>query len=72
MLSFEIDKLKNVIQIYCDDGGLDSLISELKRLRTDENVGHIHLRAPSADGSILNDQNPWGADAVGEVIVTRG
>jgi hypothetical protein len=71
MLSFQIVDSGKAIQVFCDDGGLDMLISKLKNMK-DKNIGHIHLCAPSAGGDVLNDKTPWGDDAVAEVIVTTG
>jgi hypothetical protein len=52
MLTFEVAQPMNDkgIQIYCNEAGLDQLISALQKVR---DVGHIHLRAPSQAGMIL-------------------
>ena len=72
MLSFEIKNEREAIMIYCDSNGLDELIDTLIRLRSSTESGHIHMRAPSAGGKMLNDKNLWGDDAIGEVIVSLG
>lgn len=71
MLSFQIADAGKVIQVFCDDDGLDLLISKLVNMK-DKNLGHIHLRTPSAGGDVLNDKTPWGDDAVTEVIISTG
>jgi hypothetical protein len=48
-----------------------ALILELQRLQEDD-IGHVHLRAPSAGGKLLSDKTPWGKLAVGEVIISLG
>lgn len=70
MLSFQVTKTGDTVTIYCDSNGLDELINTLIRLKSDPDLGHIHLRAPSSGGETLNDQNPWGEEAIGEVIVS--
>ena len=69
MLSFQITDSGKSIQIDCDDDGLERLISALDNMKG-EKGGHVHLRALSAGGNTLSDSTPWGADAVGEVIIT--
>jgi hypothetical protein len=71
MLSFEITNSGKAIQIDCDREGLQALISVLEEFKTKE-VGHVHLRAPSAGGRSLSDKTPWGKEAVGEVIISLG
>ncbi len=69
MLSFQIIDSGKAIQVYCDDDGLDALISKLIDMKN-KNIGHVHLRSPSAGGDVLNDKNPFGDDAVAEVIIS--
>jgi hypothetical protein len=71
MLSFEIVQsgTANAIQIYCDDDGLNVLIRGLERVRQH---GHLHLRSPSNGGRELNEDTPFGREAIREVIVTKG
>ena len=69
MLSFQIVDSGKAIQVFCDDDGLDMLIAKLTNMKN-ENLGHIHLRTPSAGGDILNDKTPWGDDAIAEVIIS--
>lgn len=71
-LSFQVANDGDAITIYCDTNGLDELINTLVRLRSASDLGHIHMRAPSTGGGILSDQNPWGEEAIGEVIVSLG
>jgi len=71
MLSFQIVDSGKAIQVFCDDDGLDLLISKLINMKN-ENMGHMHLRAPSAGGDVINDKTPWGDDAVAEVIFSTG
>jgi len=66
-LSFTIVNGGTSIQLYCDDDGLDALISKLQQART---IGHLHLCSPGCGGNLLNDHDPWGGSALGEVIVT--
>jgi hypothetical protein len=69
MLSFEIVNDGKAIQICCDREGLETLVQALERARQ---LGHLHLRAPSAGGRALNDQTPSGDRAIGEVVITTG
>ena len=69
MLSFEIMNDGKAIQICCDGEGLETLIQALARVRQ---LGHLHLRAPSAGGRALNDQTPFGDRAIAEVTITTG
>lgn len=54
------------IQVYCDEEGLNGLIANLE----EREAGHVHLRSPSNGGTVLNDQTPWGNEAIGEVVIT--
>ncbi len=73
MLSFEVKNEGEAIMVYCDSNGLDELINTLICLRSSPDISrHIHLRAPSAGGEILDDENPWGEAAIGEVIISLG
>ncbi len=67
MLSFEIIESGKAIQICADDEGLSLLQKELETART---AGHIHLLSRSNGGNQIDEANPWGAPAIGEVIVT--
>jgi hypothetical protein len=69
MLSFELSNEGRAIQISCDSKGLAALIAALEEVRSS---GHLHLRAPSNGGRELSKKNPWGKDAIGEVIITTG
>jgi hypothetical protein len=69
MLSFQIVNSGKEIQVYCDEDGLDLLISKLVYMKN-KDVGHIHLCSPSAGGKVLNDKTPWGDSAVPEVVIT--
>jgi hypothetical protein len=57
------------IQVFCDEQGLATLIGALEKLRSTR--GHMHLCTP-ANGRDLREKNPWGSDAIGEVIFTYG
>jgi hypothetical protein len=70
MLSFELANMGRAIQILADDEGLATLIAALQKVRS--GAGHLHLRSPSCGGRELSDKNPWGDDAIGEVIITSG
>jgi hypothetical protein len=67
MLSFEIVESGKAIQIYADDDGLLLLRKALERVTS---AGHLHLRSRANGGNELNDANPWGQVAVGEVIIS--
>jgi hypothetical protein len=69
MLSFELSNEGRAIQISCDSEGLATLIAALEKVRSS---GHLHLRTPSNGGRELSEKNPWGKDAIGEVIITTG
>lgn len=66
-LSFMIVGDGKSIQLHCDGDGLDALISKLEEART---IGHLHMRSLGCGGNLLNDHDPWGNAAIGEVIVT--
>jgi hypothetical protein len=70
MLSFQITNSGREIQIYCDEEGIASFIGSLEKLRSA--AGHVHLRTPSNGGRELSERNPWGEEAVGEVVITLG
>jgi hypothetical protein len=67
MLSFEIIESGKAIQIYADGDGLLLLRNALERVTQ---CGHLHLRSPPNGGNDLNDANPWGQAAIGEVIIS--
>jgi hypothetical protein len=67
MLSFEVIESGKAIQICADDEGLRVLRKALERVTS---AGHLHLRTIANGGNELNDANPWGQAAVGEVIIT--
>lgn len=67
MLSFEIIESGKAIQIYADDDGLLLLRQALERVTS---AGHLHLRSSANGGTELNDANPWGQAAIGEVIIS--
>jgi hypothetical protein len=68
-LSFTLTDQGKAIQINCDNDGLDALIAALQEARA---AGHLHLRSPGNGGRLLDEQDPWGNPAIGEVIVTLG
>jgi len=67
MLSFEVIESGKTIQICADDEGLSLLRKALERVT---GPGHLHLRTVANGGKELNDTNPWGQVAIGEVIIT--
>jgi hypothetical protein len=67
MLSFEITESGKAIQIYADNDGLLVLQNALDRATS---AGHLHLLSSSNGGNELNDANPWGQVAIGEVIIS--
>jgi hypothetical protein len=67
MLSFEVIEAGKAIQIFADDEGLSLLQKALERVTS---AGHLHLRSSANGGKELNDMNPWGKPAIGEVIIT--
>jgi hypothetical protein len=69
MLSFEIVESGKAIQICADDSGLLILKKALERVSTS---GHLHLLSSANGGNELNDTNPSGQVAIGEVIITTG
>jgi hypothetical protein len=71
MLSFQVINRNKTIQIDLDREGMGKLIAVLDEFKASD-LGHVHLRAPSAGGSSLSDKTPWGAEAVGEVIISLG
>jgi hypothetical protein len=69
MLSFEVIEQGSVIQIYCDQEGLQILKN---RLEDAARLGHVHIRSLRSGGNDLNLETPWGKPAIGEVIITTG
>jgi hypothetical protein len=67
MLSFEIVQSGKAIQICADEDGLLLLRKALERVTT---AGHLHLLSSANGGNELNDANPWGQAAIGEVIIS--
>ena len=69
MLSFQITRAGNTIQIDCDAEGIATLMGALAKL-VGERASHTHLLTPSAGGNDLNEKTPWGKEAVPEVIIS--
>jgi hypothetical protein len=67
MLSFELIESGKAIQIFADDEGLSLLRKALEQVTSS---GHLHLRSIANGGNELNDANPWGKAAIGEVVIT--
>jgi hypothetical protein len=67
MLSFEVIESGKAIQICADDEVLSLLKRALEQVTSQ---GHLHLRSVANGGKELNDANPWGKPAIGEVIIT--
>ena len=64
MLSFELNDDGKAIQVHCDSEGMGILLEALAGL-VKEGGGHVHLRA----GEKLSSVSPFGAEALGEVII---
>lgn len=54
LLTVEYDEREEELDVVCDPDGLDKLIKELNKLRT--NGGHIHLMTPSWAGNELTEE----------------
>lgn len=54
MLTFEINPDGQVVEISCDQSGLNRFIEQLSRLTA--SVGHIHLKTPSWAGNELGEK----------------
>lgn len=67
MLSFVI-RDKSKIEICCDAEGASALMQTLAEL-TKEGRSHRHLRTPPRGGTHLSETDPFGHDAVHEVII---
>jgi hypothetical protein len=67
MLSFQVIKSGNAIQVDCDSVGMTTLLEKLASLLPDPK--HIHLRGPSAGGNDLSETTRFGERAVWEVII---
>lgn len=67
MLSFELANAGRAIEISCDEQGMAALIKALEKVRSDGD--HVHLLTPSNGGRELSEKNPWGKEAIGEVII---
>jgi hypothetical protein len=57
MLSFQIINEGRGIQIACDDRGMATLVGALEKIRP-------------TGGRELSEKTPWGAETIGEVIIT--
>lgn len=67
MLSFNLADEGKTVEISCDEEGMAKLIKALERVRAQGD--HIHLCTPSNGGRELDEKNPWGQEAIGEVIL---
>ena len=67
MLSFEVIEAGKAIQIFADAEGLSLLQRALEKVTS---AGHVHLLSVANGGKELNDANPLGSAAIGEVIIT--
>lgn len=72
MLSFQVIREGRVIQIYCDDQGIDALIAVLTQLRGSGSHDHIWAQSAGGKNAILNEENPFGEEVIKEVIITHG
>ena len=52
LISFEISKDGDELDVHCDDVGLEKLLSILSQLKG--NVQHVHLMTPSWGGNELS------------------
>lgn len=68
MLSFEVVQDGAAIQICCDQHGMATLLGTLAQL-VSQAPTHVHLRGPAAGGGELSATSPFGASALGEVII---
>jgi hypothetical protein len=71
MLSFEIADNGHTIKIFLDEAGLKILSDTIEQLKKEESVD-IMLRSPHCGGGDLSDTNPWGVEAVSEVLFSKG
>lgn len=53
LLSFELSKDSNELDVHCDDAGLEKLLSILSQLKG--KMKHEHLMTPSWGGSELSE-----------------
>jgi hypothetical protein len=60
LLSFELSKDGDELNVHCDDAGLAKLLSVLSKL--EEKAQHEHLMTPSWGGSELSEE-PQAADS---------
>jgi hypothetical protein len=67
MLSFNLSNEGRAVEISCDAQGMALLIEMLERVRADGD--HLHFRTLSNGGRELSEKNPWGKEAIGEVII---
>jgi hypothetical protein len=72
MLSFQVIREGRVIQICCDDQGIDALIAVLIRLRGSGSHDHIWAQSAGGKNAILNEEDPFGEATIKEVIITHG
>jgi hypothetical protein len=67
MLSFDLANEGRAVEISCDEQGMATLIKALEKVRA--NGDHVHLLTPENGGRGLDAINPWGKQALGEVII---
>ena len=60
LLSFEISKDGDELNIHCDDTGLENLLSIISQIKG--KVGHEHLMTPSWGGNELSE-DPQSEDS---------
>jgi hypothetical protein len=72
MLSFQVIRDGRVIQIYCDDQGIDALIAVLTQLRGSGSHDHIWAQSAGGKNAILSEEDPFGKETIKEVIITHG
>ena len=66
MLSFEVAESGKAIQIFMGDEGLSLLRKALEQVTS---AGHVHLLTKANGGRELNEVDPFGKPAIGEVII---
>lgn len=54
LLTVELQKEGDVLEVFCDEEGLDSLLHQLQLLRS--SGGHLHLMTPAWGGDGLSEE----------------
>jgi hypothetical protein len=72
MSSFQVIREGRIIQICCDDQGIDALIAALEKLRGSGSYVHLLAHSTGQKNAILCDTDPFGGEVIKEVIITHG